>query len=132
MEDALPAARHVELNCGHVPQLEAPRETHAAIRDFLRSYLQPSGRAAFYAAARNIYLEEPHGEKGFWTRLPQLAPPSLFVWARQDPLVPLRFADHVRRALPAAQHLELNCGHVPQLERPEQVHRAMRDFFRSS
>jgi hypothetical protein len=25
----------VELRCGHVPQLERPRETHAAIRKFL-------------------------------------------------------------------------------------------------
>jgi pimeloyl-ACP methyl ester carboxylesterase len=35
VEDCLPAARHVELDCGHVPQLEAPRETHAAMRKFL-------------------------------------------------------------------------------------------------
>jgi pimeloyl-ACP methyl ester carboxylesterase len=26
----------VELDCGHVPQLERPRETHAAMRDFMR------------------------------------------------------------------------------------------------
>jgi pimeloyl-ACP methyl ester carboxylesterase len=36
VEKALPRARHVELNCGHVPQVERPRETHAAIRTFLR------------------------------------------------------------------------------------------------
>ena len=35
VERVLPAARHVELDCGHVPQLEAPRATHGAIRDFL-------------------------------------------------------------------------------------------------
>ena len=33
--------------------------TAAGIDEFLRSYLTPRGRAAFYAAARNIYLEEP-------------------------------------------------------------------------
>ena len=26
---------HLELNCGHVPQLERPRETHDALRRFL-------------------------------------------------------------------------------------------------
>ena len=36
VERTLPAARHVELDCGHVPQMERPRETHAAIREFLR------------------------------------------------------------------------------------------------
>ena len=103
--------------------------TAAGVDEFLRAYLDPRGRAAFYAAARNIYLEEPHGEKGFWTRLPELETPSLFVWGRHDQLIPLRFADHVRRAVPKARHLELNCGHVPQLERPQVVHDAIRRFF---
>jgi pimeloyl-ACP methyl ester carboxylesterase len=35
VEKALPRARHVELSCGHVPQVERPQETHAAIRRFL-------------------------------------------------------------------------------------------------
>jgi pimeloyl-ACP methyl ester carboxylesterase len=104
--------------------------TAAGVDEFLRSYLTPNGRAAFYAAARNIYLEEPHGEKGFWTRLPQLTTPSLFVWGRQDQVVPLRFARHVREALPAARHLELSCGHVPQLERPQVTHDAILRFLR--
>src|SRR4051794_9439188 len=34
----------------------------AGIDEFLRAYLTPRGRAAFYAAARNIYLDEPHGD----------------------------------------------------------------------
>ncbi len=38
--------------------------TAAGIDEFLRSYLTPRGRAAFYAAARNIYLEEPYGPRG--------------------------------------------------------------------
>ena len=104
--------------------------TAAGVDEFLRSYLEPRGRAAFYAAARNIYLEEPHGPGGFWTRLPTLRVPSLFVWGRRDPLVPLAFARHVRQALPAAEHLELNCGHVPQLERPGQTHDAITRFLR--
>jgi pimeloyl-ACP methyl ester carboxylesterase len=103
--------------------------TAAGIDEFLRAYLTPRGRAAFYAAARNIYLEEPYGENGFWTRLPSLEPESLFVWGRQDPLVPIRFARHVREALPGAEHLELDCGHVPQLERPKETHEAISEFF---
>jgi pimeloyl-ACP methyl ester carboxylesterase len=35
VEKALPRAKHVELRSGHVPQVERPRETHAAIRKFL-------------------------------------------------------------------------------------------------
>ena len=103
--------------------------TAAGIDEFLRSYLTPRGRAAFYAAARNIYLEEPFGPGGFWTRLPSLTPQSLFVWGRRDPVVPIRFAQHVRDTLPRAEHLELDCGHVPQLERPRETHDALRRFL---
>ena len=109
----------------------ADQWTAAGVDEFLRSYLEPRGRAAFYAAARNIYLEEPHGPDGFWTRLAELGPESLFVWGRKDPLVPIGFADHVRRVLPAAQHLELSCGHVPQLERPRQTHGALLAFLKA-
>jgi pimeloyl-ACP methyl ester carboxylesterase len=96
------------------------------VDEFLRSYLTPRGRAAFYAAARNIYLEDPDT---FWPRLKELQGESLFVWGRQDRLVPIAFARHVREALPAAQHLELDCGHVPQLEAPRQTHRAVSKFL---
>jgi pimeloyl-ACP methyl ester carboxylesterase len=100
------------------------------VDEFLRAYLTPRGRAAFYAAARNIYLDEPHGDDGFWTRLRELAPDALFVWGRRDGLVPIGFMKHVERALPSARHVELECGHVPQMERPRETHAAMLDFLR--
>jgi pimeloyl-ACP methyl ester carboxylesterase len=102
----------------------------AGVDEFLRAYLTPSGRAAFYAAARHIYIEEPHGQKGFWPRLATLEPDALFVWGRHDRLVPLAFAKHVTETLPKARHLQLPCGHVPQIELPEQTHAAMAAFFR--
>src|SRR3954447_124087 len=97
--------------------------------EFLRAYCTPRGRAAFYAAARQIYLEEPHGENGFWTRLEELQPESLFVWGKRDQIVPIAFARHVEKALPHAKHLELNCGHVPQIEAPGETHEAIRRFL---
>ncbi len=103
--------------------------TAAGIDEFMRSYLTPLGRAAFYAAARNIYLEEPRGPDGLWTRLGSMKPEALFVWGRKDHVVPIGFARHVRDELPAAKHLELDCGHVPQLERPRETHQAMARFL---
>ena len=103
--------------------------TAAGIDEFLRAYLTRSGRAAFYAAARNIYLDEPHGENGFWTRLETLQCDSLFVWGRNDMLVPIGFMKHVERALPRARHVELSCGHVPQVERPRETHAVIRKFL---
>ncbi|HKG36355.1 MAG TPA: hypothetical protein VKA89_07970, partial [Solirubrobacterales bacterium] len=103
----------------------------AGVDEFLRSYLTPSGRHAFYESARNVYLDEPHGEEGLWTRLEKLEPDSLFVWGRHDRLVPIAFMRHVEECLPAAKHLELNCGHVPQLERPRETHAAILKHFAS-
>ena len=100
------------------------------VDEFLRAYLQPRGRVAFYAALRNIYLDEPEGEHGFWTRLRALESDSLFVWGRHDRLVPIAFARHVREALPGARHVELPCGHVPQLEAPRETHAAIGRFLR--
>ncbi len=103
--------------------------TAAGVDEFLRAYLTRAGRAAFYAAARHIYLEEPHGDQGFWTRLRGLEADALFVWGRRDRLVPISFERHVADALPLARHLELDCGHVPQIERPRQTHAAVGEFF---
>jgi pimeloyl-ACP methyl ester carboxylesterase len=100
-----------------------------ALDEFLRAYLNPRGRVAFYAAARNIYLENPDD---FWAGLEALSPESLFIWGRRDGLVPIGFARHVRERLPAARHCELDCGHVPQLERPAELHAAITRFLRSS
>jgi pimeloyl-ACP methyl ester carboxylesterase len=101
----------------------------AGVDEFMRSYLTPRGRAAFYAAARQFYLEQPEGDHGFWTRLRELESPALWVWGRRDRIVPIAFARHVTDALPDAEHLELDCGHVPQLERPRQTHAALERHF---
>jgi pimeloyl-ACP methyl ester carboxylesterase len=105
--------------------------TAAGVDEFLRSFLTPRGRVAFYESARNIYLDEPHGEEGLWTRLERMEPPSLFVWGTEDTLVPIGFRKHVQRVLPSAEHLVLSCGHVPQMEMPEKTHSRMREFYDS-
>ncbi len=101
----------------------------AGIDEFLRAYHDPRGRAAFYAAARSIYLEEPEGEHGFWTKLARLQRPALFVWGSHDRLVPLAFERHVREVLPDADHVVVASGHVPQFERPAQTHGVVLDFL---
>jgi pimeloyl-ACP methyl ester carboxylesterase len=104
--------------------------TRAGIEEFLRAYLTPRGRVAFYAAARNIYLEEPDGPDGFWTRLEALQGDALFVWGRRDTLVPIGFQRHVQRVLPHARHEVVDSGHVPQLESPTPTHAAIARFLR--
>ncbi|MGZ3474265.1 MAG: alpha/beta fold hydrolase [Polyangiales bacterium] len=93
-------------------------------------FSSPRGRIGFFSAARQIYLEESHGERGFWDRLPKLRAPSLFVWGDKDWLVPKKFARHVVDAVPHATSVVLDdCGHVPQYETMERVNPLVRDFL---
>ena len=103
--------------------------TAAGVDEFLRAFRTPRGRHAFHAVLRNIYLDAPHGDDGLWSRLAEMQHDALFVWGRRDTLVPIAFMKHVERTFPEANHLELDCGHVPQVERPFDTHDAMRAFL---
>ena len=70
------------------PERLDPAAAEIAADEFCRTYRSRSARIAFFAAARNIYLDPPHGDRGMWTRLTELAPPALFVWGDSDRLVP--------------------------------------------
>jgi pimeloyl-ACP methyl ester carboxylesterase len=105
----------------------------SAADEFVRVFNSARGRIAFFAAARQIYLEEPWGQTGFWDRLPALSVPTLFVWGERDRLVPAAFARHVDRVLPAATSVVLeDCGHVPQFELPERTHTLVREFLEAA
>jgi pimeloyl-ACP methyl ester carboxylesterase len=100
------------------------------VDEFRRIYQSAGARCAFLASARNIYLETPFGRSGFYPRLSNLEPPALFVWGSHDRLVPPAFGRHVRRWLPGAEQVTIeSCGHVPQVECPEETNRLLVDFF---
>jgi pimeloyl-ACP methyl ester carboxylesterase len=112
------------------PERIHPTAADVAVEEFLRTYRSVNARVAFHASARHIYLEEPNGPRGFYTRLRELEPPSLFVWGDEDPLVPPAFARYVREAVPGAQQVILDqCGHVPQVEHPVDANALVHDFI---
>jgi pimeloyl-ACP methyl ester carboxylesterase len=107
-----------------------PSVADIVVDEFQRIYGSAGARLAFLAAARNIYLERPFGKGGFYERLSELTPPALFVWSSHDKLIPAAFSRHVRDALPSAEQIVLDaCGHVPQVERPEQTNGLLERFF---
>lgn len=112
------------------PDRLAPPWLDAAADEFLHVFASRRGRICFFHAAREIYLEEAHGERGFWERLRTLRAPSLFVWGDRDWLVPSSFARHVVDAVPHATSVVLeDCGHVPQYEAMDRVARLLKLFL---
>jgi pimeloyl-ACP methyl ester carboxylesterase len=100
------------------------------VDEFRRIYHSAGARYAFWTAARNIYLEPPFGRHGFYPRLAGLRPPALWMWGSHDPLIPPAFGRHVAKWLPEARQVTIDrCGHVPQVERPDQINDLLVSFF---
>ncbi len=115
------------------PERLDPAAADVAVDEFCRLYRSRAARVAFFAAARNIYLDEPHGEDGFYARLAKLEPPALFIWGDRDTLIPASFSRHVAKALPGVDQMILTgCGHVPQVELADLTNRMIRDRITSS
>jgi pimeloyl-ACP methyl ester carboxylesterase len=112
------------------PDALDPSVADVVVDEFQRVYGSAGARVAFYASARNIYLDRPFGRGGFYPRLAALEPPALFVWGSHDKLIPAGFRRYVAEALPDAEQIVLDgCGHVPQVERPEQTAGMLRRLF---
>ena len=104
----------------------------AAIDDFLDVWKSPRARLAFSRSLRQIYLDEPEGERGFWHRLSQMQTPALFIYGKRDALITHRFGRKIRKHLPnSTVRVWDDCGHVPQIEFPDRTVRTIRRFFTS-
>jgi pimeloyl-ACP methyl ester carboxylesterase/putative sterol carrier protein len=115
----------------HDRDLIDPAVADLVVDEFQRIYHTAGARYALLASARNIYLEAPFGRHGFYRRLAELQPPALFVWGSHDRLVPPAFSRHVHKWLPGAEQVTIDgCGHVPQVERPEETNELLLSFFR--
>jgi pimeloyl-ACP methyl ester carboxylesterase len=64
--------------------------------------------------------------------LPRIAVPALLIWGELDVRSPLRVARQFEEAIPDSTLVVIpGAGHMCQLERPEQVNAAIRDFCRA-
>jgi pimeloyl-ACP methyl ester carboxylesterase len=107
-----------------------PSLADMAVDEFQRVYASAGARRAFMTTARNIYLEAPYGKRGFYTRLATLTTPALFIWGSHDRIVPAAFKPYVAEVLPHVEQIVLDgCGHVPQIERPQQTNALLTRFF---
>jgi 2-hydroxy-6-oxonona-2,4-dienedioate hydrolase len=63
-------------------------------------------------------------------KLKSIHAPTLIVWGRQDELIGADRAEKFRDGIPGAKLVILEeCGHMPEIEKPEQFNRALLDFL---
>lgn len=83
-----------------------------------------SGPRALLSAARAVVAADIRDE------LPAIRAPTLIVWGEDDRLVPSRQAEAWKAALPGARVVLLpRTGHVPMVERPDEVSALLRELL---
>ena len=98
-----------------------PRFAPMLLRDALRA-----GPLGLWAGARAAVTTDVRDE------LEHIRAPTLLVWGEHDRLVPASNAAAWAEALPDARvELIPRAGHVPMLERPEEVSRLLREFLKA-
>jgi pimeloyl-ACP methyl ester carboxylesterase len=85
-------------------------------------------------SAFTITKMQEAGEKGLGSlsevEVRSVKAPTLVVWGRYDELADPAGADRLERTIAGARKVLIdNCGHMPQLERPDEFNRLVRDFL---
>lgn len=63
-------------------------------------------------------------------KLKTMRTPTLVVWGREDELLAVESAERFHVGIPGARLVVFDhCGHVPQIEKPEEFNRAVLDFL---
>ena len=66
-----------------------------------------------------------------YERVGKMNKPVLLFWGRNDPTVPFKHSELLRKAIPAIEfHAIENCGHIPHYEKSEQVNPILLEFLR--
>jgi 4,5:9,10-diseco-3-hydroxy-5,9,17-trioxoandrosta-1(10),2-diene-4-oate hydrolase len=65
--------------------------------------------------------------------LPNITAPTLVIWGQQDRIIPVAHAQVARDRIPNARlHIIDRCGHVPQLEHPDEFNALVLEFLAST
>ena len=72
----------------------------------------------------------PVPDKGLAKRLHRIQAPTLIIWGRQDALISSEYAAELGNRIPDSRVEIIDmCGHIPQLEQPEQTLSLVSDFL---
>lgn len=107
---------------------EQQRTAQALVASYVaRRLSRPDGFAMASLAESMV-----RGEDALGPELKRIAAPTLVVWGRNDPIVPLRVGEALARDIPGARRVVLDlCGHRPQTECTAAFNAALRSFLQS-
>jgi pimeloyl-ACP methyl ester carboxylesterase len=105
-----PAFSRAYLRDGAPPAAEVRRRAIATTR-----------RADGAAAVSGVWRSFPDPEHDLRAAAPSIAVPTLVVWGRRDPVIPVAVGRRRAEALPDAELLELDTGHLPHVSDPDAV-----------
>jgi pimeloyl-ACP methyl ester carboxylesterase len=84
-------------------------------------------------AALALYGGPAMADPGLADRLPGITVPVLVVWGEADRMIPIEHGQAYAKAIPGASFEVIKeAGHLPQLETPDQLLAAVRDFAEST
>jgi pimeloyl-ACP methyl ester carboxylesterase len=100
--------------------------------DLLRNQFKKGGAAAFLATLRattNVFGQRKSAWEPSHKLLSSLDMPMLILHGRQDAVLPLKHSEEAARLARNATLIVLeDCGHTPQIEKPEAINKALHDF----
>ncbi len=94
---------------------------------YIREIEAPGRRRAIIQVIRAVV---PPDTTEFEARLKSVRAPALLLWGKDDRTVPVELGRRLAKDLPDARLFELDAGHVPNQECPEEVLRRMGEFLR--
>jgi len=99
--------------------------------DMNRMELLPGEREAVLRSIRSsISLRGVRKEGYILERLKGSEVPLMTIWGENDRIIPVRHADDVRRELPdSVVRVIPECGHWPQMEKPDQFNPMLISFL---
>jgi pimeloyl-ACP methyl ester carboxylesterase len=127
MSRASPMAVQQQIQAIFGPSFQVSAELRKTIE---RNVMRPGAQAAFLATLRQI--TDLGGQRADLVSEGQAAlrmarVPVLLLHGRQDRVIPLAHSENAQRLAPGAQALWVDdCGHTPQLERPDVFNTALR------
>jgi pimeloyl-ACP methyl ester carboxylesterase len=98
----------------------------AELDSYLEELRAPGRRRAIIQIVRAVVPPDP---TEFQSRLKSVRAPALLLWGTHDSTIPIRLGRRLVRDLPDARLVELDAGHVPHQECPEEVLALMREFL---